>query len=179
MAGAVEDRDSLIAALRSMGVDYLTGGADGPAAALSEKALISRLASHPEARLRQALIALFLLHPELSRFVADLSARLPKDAGRELRAHYMAAVYLQQMWSIRLRRYIGDPRELEDYFSQSLNLPKPRDGHGRFGLHALAEWHKAASPVRANHLAEYEGTAKRLMESLSLRRRRNDPAKPG
>jgi hypothetical protein len=158
----------LVAALRERGVDWLAPS-DAAGAALEDAALIAALAAHPEARLRQALIGLFLLHPQLAVHVQSLHAELPERASNELLAHYMAAVYLQQEWSILLNRYTGQAQSLPDLFSTEAGLPEPVDEHGRAGLAALAEWHKLRSPQPTNNLSAYEGIADLLMQSLKLK----------
>jgi hypothetical protein len=65
---------------------------------------------------------------------------------------------------------------LPDYFSQSLGLPGPDDEYGKAGLYALADWHSAHAPGRANHLSEYEGVAQLLLDRLWLRAQRRVPA---
>ena len=62
----VNDRESLVAALRERGVDYLAPS-DARGEAITDVALIASLAANSDARLRQALIGLFLLRPDLAR----------------------------------------------------------------------------------------------------------------
>jgi hypothetical protein len=162
------DRETLVAALRERGVDYLAPG-DAQGEPVSDEALIAALAEHDDPRLRQALIALFMLHPQLAPLVPPLRVRLGAPAAVELLAHYMAAVYLQSMWRIRLDHYLPPTPDLPDYFSQSLGLPGPDDEYGKAGLYALAAWHSAHAPGRANHLSEYEGVAELLLDRLWLR----------
>lgn len=157
-----EDQKALIAALREHGVDYLSPTDAQSDHHLDDESLIARLASHPEARFRQALIALILLKPQLAPHVSRLRDRIAKLAAEELVAHYMAAVYLQRMWRVRLGYYLSPIIDLPDYFSGELSLPDPNEGHGKVGLHVLAEWHANRSPYRCNHLSEYYGVAEGL-----------------
>src|SRR5262245_25060148 len=99
-------RDQLVAALRARGVDYLAPS-DASGDPLTDEALVAGLASSADPRLRQALIALFLLQPSLAPLVPVLRPGLPEAASVELLAHYAAAVYLQTMWRIRLGHYLG------------------------------------------------------------------------
>ncbi len=159
------DRETLVAALRERGVRYLTPTDAVALGPIDDATLIEGLASSPDPRLRQALIALFLLQPELAPSVASLKTRLDASAATELVAHFMAAVYLQRMWRLRLDRVLGEAGELPDLFSKQYGLPDPSDGHGKPGLHALAEWHAAARGARADHLSEYEGVLELLLAS--------------
>jgi len=176
MISLVHSREALVAELRERGVDYLTptdARLDQP---IDDESLIASLASHPDPRLRQALIAVFLLQPHLAPFVPRLQNKLETKAAQELTAFYMAAVYLQSMWRIRLSHYMESITELPDYFSVELGLPHVNDEYGKVGLYELAEWHANQSPYRFNHLSEYEGVADLLFQSFKLRRRRNELA---
>ena len=164
----VRDREALVAALRERGVDYLAPS-DAQGEPLADEALIASLAAHHDPRLRQALIALFMLHPDLAPLVPPLQPRLEPAAEVELKAHYMAAVYLQSMWRIRLNHYLPPTPDLRDYFSSELGLPDALDLYGKAGLYALADWHSAHAPGRANHLSEYEGAAELLLDRLWLK----------
>lgn len=173
----VSDGETLVAALRARGVDYLAPS-EAQGEPLSDEALIASLATHDNPRLVQALIALFMLHPELAPLVPSLRGRLGAVAHVELLAHYMAAVYLQSMWRIRLNHYLPPTPDLPDYFSAELGLPDRDDEYGKAGLYALAGWHSAHAPKRANHLSEYEGVAELLLDRLWLQAERRVAA-PG
>jgi hypothetical protein len=163
------ERERLVAALRERGVDYLAPS-DARGEPLADAALIARLASSADPRLRQALIALFLLHPDLAPLVPSVRQELDPDAETELLAHYMAAVYLQRLWRTRLKMHVGGFLELPDFFSASLGLPGAEEGYGKPGLYALAEWHRRQSASAYNRLAEYHGVVEHVFASLSLRR---------
>jgi hypothetical protein len=161
-------RDQLVAALRQRGVDYLAPS-DAQGTPLDDAALIAALAAHDDPRLRQALIALFLVHPELAPLVPGLRSSLPKPAATELVAHYMAAVYLQAMWGIRLSHYQAPVVPSPDYFSRELDLPMPDELYGKAGLHALADWHTAHRREHGNPLSEYEGVFSLIIERIKSR----------
>jgi hypothetical protein len=166
-----------VAALLERGVDYLTPS-EAEGLPISDETLILSLAAHEDARLRQALISLFLLQPQLGLLVPNLRRELEAKSEIELLAHYMAAVYLQRMWEIRLKHY-GLPADgLPDYYSKELGLPHPSEAYGKAGLYALADWHATRAPHRANHLAEYQGVADLLFERLKLKAHRRDSS-PG
>lgn len=163
----VRDREALVAALRERGIDWLAPS-DAEGAPLTDETLIASLAANEDARLRQALIGLFLLPLSLAPIVLKLRPELDRAAEIELIAHYMAALYLQWMWRVRLSHYLPPFADLPDYFSKELGLPAPEDGYGKAGLYALAAWHTehAQQAQRANHLSEYVGVADLLFERL-------------
>jgi hypothetical protein len=157
-------------------VDYLAFS-EAPGEPLDDETLIASLAAHAQPRLVQALIALFLLHPELAPLVPPLRARLAPAAEVELVAHYLAAVYLQSMWRVRLDHYLPPTPDLPDYFSAELGLPDALDLYGEAGLYALARWHLASAPDRVgNHLSEYQAAAQVLLAYIQLKARNVVPA---
>ena len=171
----VQDRERLVAALRTRGVDYLAPS-DAAGAPVEEATLIASLASHDDARLKQALSALFLVRPDLAPRVPGLVEALPHDAAVSLTARYQAAVYLRAMWATRLGRYLPALPPLPDYFSEPLALPEPRVLHGKAGLYALAAWHENVTGRRANYRAEYENAAALLFGRLRVRAHWHDAA---
>jgi hypothetical protein len=162
------ERERLVAALRERGVDYLAPS-DAAGEPLEDAALIKALAESDDTRLRQALIALFLIDPHLAPIVASLRPVLPEPAATELTAHYMAAVYLQAMWRIRLGHYQSALVPLPDYFSWELGLPQSDDMNGKAGLHALADWHAAHRVEHGNPLSEYEGVFTLIIHRIKSR----------
>jgi hypothetical protein len=174
----VVPREALIAALRERGVDYLLSE-EAASRPLSDDDLIASLAAHDDARLRSALTALFLLHPELAGRVPALVERLEPLARVELQARYMAAVYLQRFWRTRLEIYHLQRPTLPDLFSTRLGLPPADEMYGKPGLQALAEWHQRQRPVTYNRRVEYELVIEHLIASLKMRARPHEPAPVG
>lgn len=151
--------EPLVAALRTRGIRFLapSDARTGPEP-ISDRDLIECLASHEHPRLRLALAALFLLHPDLASQLGELD--LPGAAQTELHVQYTAAACLQRMWSIRLGFYLGEFPLLPDLYSASLGLP-PVDAHyGKLCLHTLA----ARQPF--DQLPAYDGLMNLLFAQL-------------
>lgn len=158
MVDATEnDRNQIVENLRVLGICYLASGEIKQEArvSLAPQVLIKRIAENSDPRLRLALIALFIRHPQHSKIVSDLGGQLNEPARTELKTFYMAAVYLQRFWMPRLKLYIKDFRLLPDLYSKELFLPQPEDRHGKIGLYALADWHANRSPYHFNWRASY------------------------
>jgi hypothetical protein len=172
------DRDRLVAALRERGVDYLMPE-DAAGEPVGDEALIASLAANDDPRLRQALIALFMLEPRLAEHVPAIVDELEAPARVELIAHYMAAVYSQSMWRPRLDNYLPPTPDLPDFYSERLQLPAPEDEYGKAGLYALADWHARQVPWHSNHLSEYESVPSLLFGRLMNRARKNVAAPTG
>ncbi len=172
----IRERDRLVAALGEYGIRFLMGGDGIPSALarISSDELIAKLAAHQDPRLRMALTALFLLHPEWSSYVLGIAGRLNGAALIELQARYMAAVYLQRMWRTRLSYYIESPLELPDYFSAELGLPPVNERFGKPGLYALAAWHAQRSDYPYNRLASYRKALELLIGQLRAETRQHE-----
>jgi hypothetical protein len=171
-------REQLVAALRERGVDYLAPS-DARGQPLDDAALMAALAGHEDPRLRQSLVALFLVQSQLAPLAPTVRATLPEPAAVELTAHYMAAVYLQSMWLTRLGHYQTPVVRLPEYFSEALGLPHPDEMYGKAGLHALADWHTAHRAEHGNPLSEYEGVFTLIIDRLKSRARRHVAAAGG
>ena len=137
MSSCQFDYEPLVAALHERGVHFLAPSDARPGSEpVGDLALIACLASHDQPRLRTALAALFILHPELADQLDAL--QLPPAAQTELRIQYTAAACLQRMWSIRLGFYLGEVSLLPDRYSAGLGLPPVNAHYGKLCLHTLA-----------------------------------------
>jgi hypothetical protein len=130
-------RDDLVAALHARDVCYLAPTPHGDEKSLSDDELILGLARTKDARLRFALAALLLIHPELAERVAHLAEH--NEAQTELRKHYLAAMYLQRMWRTRLRMTFGESPLIPERFTHEMNLPAAEAMNGELGLFRLTE----------------------------------------
>ncbi len=166
------ERERLVAALREQGIRFLAPGDARAGQPLAPQALLEQLAASDDARLRVSLIPLFILHPSLARWVPVVLPEMDEPARRELITAYMAAVYLQRMWSIRLGLYLPEMDWLPDLFSADLGLPPPEERYGKAGLYALAGWRATASPYPFNWLASWQRVMDLLIEQLKQEQRR-------
>lgn len=139
---------------------------------LSDQGLIAMLAAHPEPRLRESLIPLFLRHPELNEHVPQLVNALPAPAADTLRHMYTAAVYLQYFWHSTLGLYLGHFPRLPDFYGQTIyGLPPPDDRFGESGLRALAA--QFTQKTGFEWLSVYTAAIDLLLRQLSLEETRH------
>ena len=164
------DRDMIVENLRGLGVCYLASGEIKQEARdyVPPQALIKRIVENSDPRLRLALIALFIRHPQHSAIVSDLVGQLNEPARTELKTFYTAAVYLQRFWMPRLELYMKNFPLLPDLYSKELSLPQPEDRHGKNGLYALADWHASRSPYHFNWRASYQKVMDLLFAQLRM-----------
>jgi hypothetical protein len=132
------DEDALVGALQRYGIRYLSDAPEELSRQNVDPAvLIGRLARSDDPRLRHALAALFLTHPELAPVARDVAATLPLAPRKHLVRAYVAAVYLQRLWWTRLQRYLGSFPSLPLLWIDELGLPPPDVRFGKEGLAAL------------------------------------------
>ena len=129
--------------------------------------LIRQLASDDRPRLHEALIPLFLRHPEFHHFVPNLAATLDTKSEQTLQHLYTAAVYLQHFWQSTLTLYLGTFARLPNYFGErTFELPPPDVHWGEMGLRLLAA--RLEKETGDNWLATYEGAFSRFLMQLQL-----------
>ena len=134
----------LVASLEMLGVRYLRAASRVRSEAIGPRTLITSLACHQQSRFREALIPLFLRHPEYASLVQELVLTLDAGSATTLRHMYTAAVYLQRMWQSTLSIYLGKFPFLPDYFGKTdFGLPVPEVYFGEPGLRALADRFKS------------------------------------
>lgn len=124
--------------------------------------LLSVLIQSRAGRLRLAITAFFLVHPEKALVVFRTLSVLKKKPRLLLEFYYTAAVYLQELWKTQLAHF-GTSR-LPDYFSHKLELPEPAQFHGRLGLASLEEMLQQLVCEPYNYQASFESLI-RLLES--------------
>ncbi len=139
--------DQLASALHKLNVRFIMASQSSEEKISAQPTrLIAALAQSDEARLRVALIPLFLEHPEFASHAPLAVDLLPPDARLTLQCYYTAARFLHQ---------ILFPREtsLPDYFSQELNLSLTQDPMENLRL--LAKRHRELSGMQVNWLGTY------------------------
>lgn len=167
--------DALVEALRAYGVRYLSGSTGQVTESLLEpQDLIRGLAQSPDPLVRDALAALFLVHPELAPVAEHVAGTLPPGSRAALIDAYAGAVYLQTLWRTRLRRYLGDQPSLPPLWIPELALPEPGDHFGKLGLLALEARRRGRATLPSR--SAYELVAKHLFGQLLTERAAAHPA---
>ena len=168
-----EEANRLINALRSWGVEYLVGDdtADNSAAsemeALPAVELIRRLARCDYPRVRDASIALFLLHPELAPAATEALLTSEADVTERIETLILATLYLQRLWSLQLTLALGRlPGFPEAPFAplwESRHLPPPAYHNGKWGLQALQIAEQQRSGIALNYLGDWQNQLDHLL----------------
>jgi hypothetical protein len=138
----------------------------------SPERLLADLVRQPSARVREAVIALLLAHPEYAAAIPGALAQLAHLEQTNLQLYYTAAVLLQQEHAERLRlRLAARWRPLPDLFSEELGLL--RSGSHREQLARLGRIHRQLSGAVVNWTGTYENVARHLVRRWELERRWN------
>ncbi|MFW6135965.1 MAG: type IV toxin-antitoxin system AbiEi family antitoxin domain-containing protein [Chloroflexota bacterium] len=162
-AGAMAEEEELIAELELLGVRYLSRQASYQAQEVrSPERLLVDLVRQPHARVRTAVIALLLAHPQYAEAVPAALDRLPQQDRLTLGSLYTAAVFLQREHADRLRPLVGDPwRWLPDLLCEELGLPAV--GSPREKLRLLDREMRYRTGATVNWMGSYEAAAKKFM----------------
>ncbi len=173
------DWDQIVEALQQQGVLYLTGGSgwDQPVAPASDlqpetlqesQTLLRVLAGSRHARLRDAVIALLLLHPDYAGSAQTLLAggSLSPAAHNVLQSRLIAAACLQRLWRFTLSIYRpGQPLIPADVV-EGTGLPSPDEDYGRPCFRALIEGLATGEPFPFNYGAEFARVADLVLADL-------------
>ena len=163
------DEDRLVAELELLGITYLSRRE--PTSVDSVRApheLLSDLIRQPSARVRGALIAVLLLHPDLATAVPAAMSRLSQGEQTTLQILYTASVILQAKYADRLQIIAPSTRPLPDLFSSGLGLL--RSGSPDDQLFALGQIHHHLSRSHVNWAGTYDNVAQHLVNRLERER---------
>lgn len=169
-----DETDRLIAELRARGIAYLSGGhdaaivADVAAHPLPTGDLLRQLANCDKPRVRNAAIALVLLHPSLVEAALREIMQSDAETAERLAVLLLAALYLLHLWRTRLQLALGREPELPEDLLEPLwqlrHLPAPTRYFGELGLRALegAEQRRRNEPF--HFLADWQDQLDHLVE---------------
>ncbi len=159
------NEEALIAKLSSLGLQFVIGKSKAFLLNdLTEVELIAGLVQQSDARLRMALIALFLYRPDLETAVPLTFPILTPNDQLLLKVYYTAAMLLQRIHENRLKQLIPSWHLLPHHFAKSLKLDRTDSPIEQ--LRQLGYQHREISGVAANWVGTYQFAAQRLMTRL-------------
>ena len=155
--------ETLVAELELLGIRYLSRHAPYQARQVRPPAaLLADLIRQPSARVRTAVIAVLLAHPEYAQAVPAALKRLRSRERLLLQSFYMAAVILQEEHAERLRPLLRTQwRWLPDLFSAELGLPS--QGTPRERLILLGQSQRRWTKAAVNWVGTYEQVVHKLI----------------
>ncbi len=160
----------LATTLDQLGV-YFIAGPTGESNEFIESphALLCGLASSDEARMRLALIPLFLQYPHYAKYIPWGLQHLTPAQQQLLRCYYTAAQLLQQKYRSQLTTYLGSVAFLPDLFGSALGLDSDKSPDAR--LRQLADRQAQLSGKAINWYGTYEHAYARLLTHAKWRKR--------
>lgn len=153
----------LVAELHFLGIRHLSGDPTVPVVHLAHGPLLFCLATSTDARLRAALVPLFLWRPEFAAAASTVAQLLAREAWITLVCNYTAAAALQEIHADRLACLGGCPQPLADLFGGALELPISSDPSAR--LSAVASCHAVLSGEAINWLGTYHHAANAFLNA--------------
>lgn len=169
--------ERLLGELRAHGITYLSGGHEAMAAAsahpMPDAELLRALARYPESRVRNAVIGLLLLYPELAGAIPDALRAADEPTAESLATLALAALYMSRLWRTRLRLALGRAPELPADLLAPLiaarGLPSPDEMYGELGLRALEQFEQARRGLPLNFIGDWQNQIDHLI-AQELRR---------
>ncbi|MBI3760254.1 MAG: hypothetical protein HY260_00095 [Chloroflexi bacterium] len=170
LAETVNEEEWLVAELELLGIRYLSRQTAYQASAMRDPAsLLADLVRQPSARVRAAVIAVLLAHPEYAEAAPLALERLRPFEQLTMKLFYTAAALLQRHHVDRLRRFAGDRWHwLPDLFSEELGVPPGESPRER--LKALGRAHSRLTHTTVNWGGTYENVVERLLRRWELER---------
>jgi hypothetical protein len=166
LSGPESEEERIVAELESLGIRYLSRRTSTQAKHVRPPGvLLADLVRQPSARVRVAVIAVLLAHPEYAEAATDALKRLRPTEQLTLRLFYTAAVLLQREHAESLRNFVSG-QSLPDQFAGELGLPAEATDRER--LEILGQTHQQQTRVCANWVGTYENVVHRLLRSWEL-----------
>jgi hypothetical protein len=135
--------DQIARELHRLGVRHLSWARDTAPGTFTPRTLLVNLAASPDARLRNALVPLFLLRPDYADAVVTATDDLAGPSRVHLMCAYSAAVALQKVNGPRFTGQFDSARRLPDCFAAELGLPTTQGPDAR--LVAIGDCHSRLS----------------------------------
>ena len=182
-----EEADTLISILHTWGIEYLIGLERAAPPSQREEAspleLITRLAQQNEnARIRDASISLFLLHPELVDAIREAIETSESALAEQITTSTLATLYLQRMWSVRLALALGHPSNFPEqpfaHLWQQRRLPPPTFHNGEWGLAALQAFEQRRTGMPFTFRGDWQNQLDHLLWQEETRHRERTVSLP-
>lgn len=173
VAGVPTQEEQLVAEIEKLGIRYLSRQTSYEAKQVRPpQRLLADLLRQPSSRVRTAVIAVLLAHPEYAQVVPQTLKHLPLSDQTTFKLFYTAAVALQRQHAERLKAFLAQQWQwLPDLFSAELGLipdVSPKDL-----LSELGSIHQRRTGVMVNWTGTYQNVAHHLLRRWELERQWN------
>lgn len=172
-SGLPTQEEQLVAEIEKLGVRYLSRQTSYQAGQVRPpQRLLADLLRQPSSRVRTAVIAVLLAHPEYAQVVPQVLPYLPLSDQITFKLFYTAAAALQRQHAERLKNFLGRRwKWLPDLFSGELGLAPdipPEDV-----LRELGMIHQRKTGITVNWTGTYQNVAYHLLRRWELERQWN------
>ena len=166
----MNEEETLVAELECLGIRYLSRQtALRVAQARPPDLLLADLIRQPSARVRTAVIAVLLAHPEYAEAVPTALRRLSTHERLLLEFFYTAAMLLQREYAERLQRFVITRwRWLPPLPETTGAWTLPSVGSSREKLTALGQAQRRWTQTAVNWPGTYENVARHLLRHWEL-----------
>ena len=156
----LEIEEKVVAELERLGVHYLSRLTNFSTHKIYSPAqFIADIVKQPSARVRNAVISLFLARPEYSAYVQEALRHSNAETALTLKFFYTAAVLLQEKYQI------NPTTVLPDFFLAEFGVTGRNPDEK---LHSLGQKHQQVSGKSINWQGTYENAAKHLLHQWEL-----------
>lgn len=168
MCPIVTEEEKLVAELELLDIRYLSRQTTYRAERVRPpENLLADLVQQPSARVRSAVIAVLLTHPEYADAAPIALQNLPPQEQWTLRLFYLAAAFLQQAFAEPLKKHLAERwKWLPVLFTDELGVAK--QGTPRELLIQLGREHQRRTQMVVNWVGTYEDVARRLLRQWEL-----------
>ncbi len=163
------EEEALVAELSLLGIRYLSRQSSYQANQVRPPdILLADLVQQPHARVRAAVIAVLLSHPEYAGVVPAALKRLSPQERLILQSFYVAAMLLQREYADQLRPLTGEHWQwLPDLMSKELSIPT--EGAPRERLKLLDRELRRRTQTTVNWIGTYEQVVQKLLHDWERR----------
>jgi predicted nucleotidyltransferase len=174
----------IIGELRRWGIHYLLTDQDiaPPAVPISAPQVLMALGQTHDPRVRDAFIALMLLHPTLAQVIPDAIAHSDPFAAESIQTLIMATLYEQRIWYPLLTMALGAPPQVPEMpfapLWRAWQLPAPWRDFGLPGAHALAQHERERTGILAAYLGDWHNQIQHLVAQEWERHAAADGVRP-
>ena len=164
------EEEQLVAELSLLGIRYLSREKPlRPAKVRPADEFLADLVEQPSARVRAAVIAVLLSHPEYADAIPASLERLGPTERITLQSFYLAARLLQQDHALRLRPFLGGQwRWLPDLHPVSEAWGLPSEGTPGERLASLALEHRRRAQKVVNWMGTYRACCPAAFASMGI-----------
>ncbi len=162
---SINDEDQFVAELHQLGITFLSNRPIlSSVSSRSPEQILANAMKQQSSRVRTAVIALFLLHPDYAQFIPTAFGLLNESQSQILKIFYTASVHLQYLYEKDLIAITGSELVwLPDLFGEELGISVTLSPHDKIQL--LGIKHQEFTQSFINWTGTYKNVANHLIRN--------------